>query len=156
MNWLPHVTVAAVIEKSGKFLMVEETSNNQRVFNQPAGHLDQGETLLEAVSRETLEETAWHFTANYLVGVYLWTSQHNDITYVRFCFAGELGGHEPARALDEAIHTTHWLSDTELRNRRDQLRSPMVLQCIDDYLAGTRLPLDSVTHLLTSRDSHGN
>ena len=149
MNWLPHVTVAAVIENNGKFLMVEETSNRQRVLNQPAGHLDEGETLLEAVTRETLEETAWHFTADYLVGVYLWTGQHNEITYVRFCYAGQVTAHEPDRNLDDGIHAARWLSRTELNTLSGQLRSPMVMQCIDDYLAGKRLPLNSVMHLLT-------
>ncbi len=148
MNWLPHVTVAAVIEQNGKFLMVEETSNSQLVFNQPAGHLDEGETLLEAVSRETLEETAWHFTADYLVGVYLWTGEHNGVTYIRFCYAGQVGAHEPDRVLDDGIHAAHWLSRDELSAKADQLRSPMVLLCIDDYLSGKRLPLDCVTHLL--------
>ena len=148
MNWHPHVTVAAVIEKNGKFLMVEDTSNTQRVFNQPAGHLDEGETLLEAVSRETLEETAWHFTPDYLVGIYFWTGQHNGITYVRFCYAGQVSTHDPERVLDDGIHAAHWLSRDELSSQSDRLRSPMVLQCIDDYLAGKRLPLDSVTHLL--------
>jgi len=152
MNWLPHVTVAAVIEQNGKFLMVEETSNGQLVFNQPAGHLDEGETLLQAVARETLEEAAWHFTADYLVGVYLWTGQHNGITYVRFCFAGQVTGHEPDRELDTGIHATHWLSRTELNAKSDQLRSPMVIKCIDDYLAGKRMPLDSLTHLLPTDD----
>ncbi len=153
MNWLPHVTVAAIAEHNGKFLMVEETSNGQRVFNQPAGHLDEGETLLQAVSRETLEETAWHFTAEYLVGVYFWTGQHNGVTYVRFCYAGAVSTHEPGRELDHGIHATHWLSRNELQADPERLRSPMVMRCIDDYLTGKRLPLDSVTHLIPSMES---
>jgi len=119
--------------------VVEETQNGTAVINQPAGHLDQGESLLDAVVRETLEETAWHFTPEALTGIYRWVHPHKDRTYLRFCFCGQVHDHSPERALDEGIIAAHWLSRKEMLKR--PLRSPMVLRGVDDYLAGQRAPL---------------
>lgn len=137
-----HITVAAVIEREGRFLLVEEHSGGRIVFNQPAGHLEQGETLLEAVSRETLEETAWRFQPTALSGIYQWTSPENHNTYLRFCFTGVCDGHDPHQSLDTGIIRTWWLTPDDIMACMKQHRSPLVLRCIDDYRAGKRYPLE--------------
>ena len=138
--WRPSVTVAAVIERDGKFLFVEEMQDGRRVLNQPAGHLDPDETLIAACAREVLEETAHRFTPTALVGIYRWHYQPADVTFLRFCFSGEVVGVENS-PLDKEILDLHWLSFHELKARAGQHRSPLVQQCVDDYLAGCNFPL---------------
>jgi 8-oxo-dGTP pyrophosphatase MutT (NUDIX family) len=150
MVWKPDVTVAAVAERDGKFLFVEERASGRVVINQPAGHLEDGETFLEAVVRETLEETAWQFAPTALLGVYVWRPEHQSRTFLRVAFAGELRDHDPARPLDHGILRTRWLSRDELLAPRLRLRSPLVTQCVDDYLAGARYPLELLTHLISA------
>jgi 8-oxo-dGTP pyrophosphatase MutT (NUDIX family) len=140
--WKPNVTVAALIEREGRFLLVEEETDDGLRFNQPAGHLDEGESLLAACTRETLEETAWGFTPTALVGIYQWPRPHGDTTYLRFAFSGELGAHEECRALDVGIQRAVWMTPDEIRATADRHRSPLVGQCVSDYLAGRRFPLD--------------
>jgi len=140
--WRPSVTVAAVIERDGKFLFVEEIADGRRVLNQPAGHLDPGESLLEACVRETLEETAHSLEPSALVGIYRWRHEPSDTTFLRFAFAGRTTGHDPARKLDKEIVATHWLTAEELAARRAMHRSPLVARGVADYLAGARFPLD--------------
>lgn len=147
MIWKPHVTVAALVEREGRFLMVEEEVDGAIVYNQPAGHLEQGESLTEAVIRETLEETGWHFLPTALVSIYRWMKPADGGTYLRFCFAGQCERHDPARPLDTGILRAVWMTPDELRQIAPQLRSPMVLRCIDDYLAGHRHPLDLLADL---------
>lgn len=147
MSDKPHITVAAVVENAGRFLVVEEEADGRVVYNQPAGHLDDGETLLQAVVRETLEETGWHFAPQAMVGVYRWRSPVNGVTYVRVCFSGVCLKHEAGRTLDSGILRVLWLSRGELSALGNQLRSPMVLRCIDDYRAGKRYPLSLLTEL---------
>jgi 8-oxo-dGTP pyrophosphatase MutT (NUDIX family) len=142
MVWKPSATVAAVIERDGKFLFVEETFEGRLVLNQPAGHLDPGESLEHAVVREVMEETAHDFTPACLVGVYRWFYKPKDVTYLRFCFAGPAGKHHLDRKLDKEIVALHWLSLQELMGRKSAHRSPLVLKCVEDYLAGRRYPLD--------------
>ena len=146
MIWKPHVTVAAVIERDGFFLLVEETTDDGILFNQPAGHLDAGESLLAACARETLEETAYHFTPEHLIGVYQWHQPGRERTYLRFAYTGSLTGHEPERALDEGILRAVWQTPDEIRALQARHRSPLVLRCMEDYLAGKRYPLELVTH----------
>ena len=142
------VTVAAIIERGGKFLMVEERAANfELVLNQPAGHLEQGESLLAAVTRETLEETGQRFEPEHVVGFYLWHSRDAATTYLRVAFCGPVEPSADVAALDEAVVAVHWLTRAQLISRARQLRSPMVLRCIDDYLAGQRYPLDCLTYL---------
>jgi 8-oxo-dGTP pyrophosphatase MutT (NUDIX family) len=143
MVWKPDVTVAAVIERGGRFLLVEERIRGQLVLNQPAGHLEDGETLLNAVIRETLEETAWQFTPEALLGIYQWRSPRGHTT-MRFAFIGSVQGYDAARPLDAPIVTTHWLAREEIVQRSARLRTPLVLRCIEDFLAGRRLPLDAL------------
>lgn len=147
MIWKPHVTVAAIAERDGRFLLVEEEIEGRLVVNQPAGHLDPGESLIAAAVRETLEETAWHFVPQALVGIYRWVNPDNDATFVRFAFAGEVSDHEPERALDKEIHDVIWLGPDEIGACADRLRSPLVRRAIDDYLAGWRYPLDVLLDL---------
>ena len=146
MIWKPHVTVAAVLERGGKFLLVEEHTDDGIGFNQPAGHLECGESLTDAVIRETLEESAYHFVPTSLVGIYNWRNVAKDITYLRFVFTGEITGHEPERALDDGIIAARWLTVDEIRALAAQHRSPMIQRCIDDWQAGKRYPLELVTH----------
>ena len=150
MVWKPDVTVAAIAERDGQFLFVEERAGGRVVINQPAGHLEEGETFLEAVIRETLEETAWNFAPTAVVGVYVWRPEHQSRTFLRVAFAGELGAHDPARPLDRGILRTRWLARQDLANPRIRLRSPLVTQCVDDYLAGARYPLSLISHLIAS------
>ena len=146
-RWKPSVTVAAVIERDGRYLLVEEHTPEGLRLNNPAGHLDPGESPLQAVVRETLEETAHAFRPTALVGVYLARFQRaqEDITYLRFAFCGEAGAREPGRVLDHGIVRTVWLTPEELHATADRHRSPLVLRCIEDHRAGRRHPLDLVT-----------
>jgi len=142
MIWKPNVVVAAIVEREGKFLLVEEEAEGQLVLNQPAGHLDEGESLLDAVVRETLEETAWRFQPQALLGVYRWPHPTKGITYLRFAFTGYVTHHEESRALDHDIVRTLWLSPEEIRAERARHRSPQVERCLNDYLAGQCYPLE--------------
>lgn len=146
MVWKPNVTVAAVIERDGKFLLVEENTGDGLLFNQPAGHLEANESLIQAVARETLEETAHHFKPEYLIGIYRWHHPRKDIVYLRFAFGGSITGHEPDRPLDQGIVRATWLASEELRSATNRHRSPLVLQCVEDHLAGKHYPLDLLTH----------
>ena len=149
--WKPNVTVAAVIERDGKLLLVEEEVDDGRGgveirYNQPAGHLDEDESLLAACARETLEETAWQFVPRQLIGIYQWRRPAGDITYLRFAYCGDLGAFDAQRKLDDGIVRALWLTPAEIEARRERHRSPLVMQCIADYLAGRRFPLDLVRH----------
>jgi 8-oxo-dGTP pyrophosphatase MutT (NUDIX family) len=153
-RWRPSATVAAVIEHEGKFLLVEEHTPEGLRLNNPAGHLDPGESPEQACARETLEETAYSFTPEALVGVYLSRFERppsaarpkgEDITYLRFAFCGKLGAFERGRRLDYGIVRTLWLSADEVRASADRHRSPLVVQCMEDYLAGKRYPLALLT-----------
>jgi len=142
MIWKPSATVAAVIERGGRFLFVEERIDGRLVLNQPAGHLDPGESLVAACRREVLEETAHDFEPRSLVGVYRWHYAAKDVTFLRFCFAGEAGAFHKDRKLDKEIVALHWLTLDELKARRSDHRSPLVQKCVEDHLAGARYPLD--------------
>ncbi|MGH8211174.1 MAG: NUDIX hydrolase [Steroidobacteraceae bacterium] len=143
----PEITVAAVTETDGRFLVVEERINRRLVFNQPAGHVEQGETLLAAVVREVREETAWGFRPQALIGVYVWRNPTSGRSTMRFTFTGTVMDHDAKQPLDRGIMGTHWLSRKDLMEREPHLRSPLVLRCVEDYLDGTRLPLDPVAKL---------
>lgn len=143
----PDITVAALAERQGRFLLVEERIARRLVFNQPAGHVERGETLLEAVARETREETAWRFTSEAFLGAYLWRHPGTGRASLRFAFIGSVTDHDAQQPLDHGILRTHWLSRGQLLEREARLRSPLVLRCIDDYLAGQRQPLAQVGHL---------
>ncbi|MDH5539566.1 MAG: NUDIX hydrolase [Rhizobacter sp.] len=150
-RWKPSVTVAAIIERQGRYLLVEEKTPEGLKLNNPAGHLDPGESPQQGVVREALEETARVFSPDRLVGVYLARLQRpasgEDITYLRLAFGGTVGDAEPGRALDEPIVRTLWMSLDEVRASRARHRSPLVLQCIEDFDAGRRYPLELVqTH----------
>jgi 8-oxo-dGTP pyrophosphatase MutT (NUDIX family) len=147
MGRRPDVTVAAIAETDGRFLVVEERINRRLLFNQPAGHVEPGETLLAAVVREAREETAWRFEPQALLGVYLWRNPTNRREVLRFAFTGRVSDHDPAQRLDRCIVATHWLTRQELETRQPRLRSPMVLRCVHDYLAGQRSPLDGIAQL---------
>ena len=142
--WKPNVTVAAVVGRDGRFLLVEEETSRGPLFNQPAGHLDQGESLVAAVVRETLEETAYQFRPSALLGIYQYREPASGVTYLRFAFLGEITGHDPARALDEGIIRAVWMTPAEIRASHGRHRSPLVMQCVDDCIAGSRYPLDSL------------
>jgi 8-oxo-dGTP pyrophosphatase MutT (NUDIX family) len=142
MIWKPNVTVAAVIERDGKFLLVEEETAQGVRFNQPAGHLEADESILDAVTREVLEESAYQFVPQHLLGIYRWHSAESDTTYLRFAFTGTIAGHEADRPLDEGILRAIWLTPDEIRSTQALHRSPLVLRCVDDYLGRKRYPLD--------------
>ena len=154
-RWKPSATVAAIIENNGKFLLVEEHTPEGLRLNNPAGHLDPGESPADGCARETLEETAYRFAPSALVGIYLSRfqrppgtahgSEAQDITFLRFAFCGTLGTFEPGRALDAGIVRTLWLSPEEVRASAARHRSPLVVQCMEDYLNGKRYPLDLIT-----------
>ncbi len=145
--WKPNVTVAAIVERDGRFLLVEEKTDDGLMLNQPAGHLEANESLVEGAARETLEETAFEFTPEHLVGVYRWQHPDRNLTYLRFAFAGRLGTHHPERALDTGIVRALWLTAAEVRASRGRHRSPLVVRCIEDYQRGARAPLDLLVHL---------
>jgi 8-oxo-dGTP pyrophosphatase MutT (NUDIX family) len=139
--WKPSVTVAAVIERGGKFLLIQERISGGLVLNQPAGHLDPGESLAAACRREAMEETAHHFEPTALVGIYRWRDPRRDFTFLRFAFRGNVGAAED-RPLDKEIVGVRWLTPEEIRQRKAEHRSPLVQQCVDDFLAGRSFPLD--------------
>lgn len=145
--WRPDVTVATVVEREGHFLFVEERVRGELVLNQPAGHLEDRETLIEAAVRETREETAWRFHPEALVGTYLWRNPLNGRSFLRFAFCGTVDDHHPQQALDTGIARPLWLSPAELEAQPARLRSPLVMRCIEDFLQGRRQPLDSVSAL---------
>ncbi|MFT4191361.1 MAG: NUDIX hydrolase [Comamonas sp.] len=150
-RWKPNTTVAAVIERDGRFLLVEEDTADGLRLNNPAGHLDPGEAPETACAREVLEETKHRFVPTALVGIYLSrfvkTNTGEDVTYVRFAYTGELGEQVPGAEFDEGIVRTVWMSYDEVLASRDRHRSPLLLACIDDYRAGRRYPLELVaTH----------
>lgn len=139
--WRPHVVAATVVERDGRFLFVEESIAGRTVINQPAGHLDPGESLAVAAARETLEETAWTVRIEHLIGIYLLATEIPGKTFLRFCFAGTALHHDPTLELDKEIIAAHWWTREEAAARGAQLRSPLVLRAVDDYLAGERHPL---------------
>lgn len=140
-NNRPHITVAAIVEQEERFLLVEEHTVDGIRLNQPAGHLEAGETLVEACVRETLEETAHHVTVNSLVGIYQWARPDDTIAYLRFVFACTDNGEEAGRPLDDGIIRAQWVTHEDMQANPERLRSPMVAQCVEDYLAGRRFPL---------------
>jgi 8-oxo-dGTP pyrophosphatase MutT (NUDIX family) len=152
MIWKPHVTVAAIAERDDTFLIVEETVDGQRVYNQPAGHLDSGETLIEAVIRETWEETGWTFLPEALVGVQLWRHPVHSESFLRFAFCGTCMMQQSSNPPDNEIEAVHWLSREELAQDPSMLRSPLVLRSIDDYLEGRRYGLDILEHVISETD----
>jgi 8-oxo-dGTP pyrophosphatase MutT (NUDIX family) len=143
-RWTPRVVVAAIIEQAGRYLLVEERTPEGLRLNNPAGHLEPGESLLQAVVREVAEETARRFEPQALLGVYLLprSAPHGDVTFLRFAFVGGVGEPEPGRALDDPVERTLWLTADELRAQAHRHRSPLVMRCIDDHLAGRRYGLD--------------
>ncbi len=146
MIWKPNVTVAAVIEQDGKFLLVEEHTSQGLLLNQPAGHLEANESLLHAVVRETREESAYDFEPQHLVGVYRWHAEKSDTTYLRFAYSGRILAHHAGQELDVGIVRTLWLTLDEIRASVPRHRSPLILRCVEDYLAGKRYPLELITH----------
>lgn len=158
MTWTPHVTVAAIAERDQRFLVVEEKVQGRLVVNNPAGHLESGESFTDAVRRETLEETGWEFEPDAITGIYLWTSPVLQTTFLRIAFYGHCNRQHKERPLDTGIVGPQWMTRAELARPTVQLRSPLVLRCIDDYLAGRRFPLDllaclnpAINHLTAAR-----
>jgi ADP-ribose pyrophosphatase YjhB (NUDIX family) len=143
--WAPHVTVAAIIHREGKFLLVEENvpdkdnTTAKKVINQPAGHLENNESLFDAVVRETLEETRWEFNPSYISGIYRWIHDNGE-TYLRICFVGDAVKEHKELKLDTGIERAIWLTENEIREHSN-LRSPLVIKSIEDYLAGQKFPL---------------
>jgi len=146
MIWKPHVTVAAVLEQEGKFLLVEEHTSQGLLFNQPAGHLEPNESLIAGVAREVLEESAREFVPEYLIGIYRWHSVAAETTYLRFAFGGRVIAYHPERPLDTGIVQAIWMSPDEIRATQSRHRSPLILRCVEDYLVGKRYPLEILTH----------
>ena len=142
MTWAPHVTVAAVVEQEDRFLLVYEEAEGQRVYNQPAGHLEPGESLIDAAVRETLEETRWRVKPKALIGIDLYLAPANGVTYLRHTFAAQALNECPEQPLDEGIIEPRWLTREELLARRAQWRSPLVIKAVDDFLSGNRYPLE--------------
>jgi len=147
VGWNPEVTVAAVVERDHRFLVVEERISGRFVLNQPAGHLEDGESLVEAAVRETREETAWRFHPEALVGTYLWRSPVDGRSFLRFAFCGTVDDHRADQPLDTGIVRALWMSHEQLLAQPARLRSPMVLRCVQDYLLGKRQALDTVACL---------
>lgn len=144
INWPPHLTVACIVERDNKFLIVEEIANDMVVYNQPAGHLDPGETMQQAAIRETYEETGWHIEPTHVLGFSRYLSPYNHNIYYRTTFIGSAISHDPHAKLDEGIIRALWLSLDELRAEPGKLRSPLVLKNIEQYLAGQRYPLSLI------------
>ncbi len=147
MTWRPDLTVAAVVRRDERFLIVEERIKGSLVLNQPAGHVEDGESIIEAAVRETLEETAWHLRPQHLLGLYLWRNPSNGTSILRIAVTGEVTRHEPTRTLDRGIVAAHWMTRAELIDRPTRLRSPLVLRCIDDFVGGQRHDLGALNYL---------
>ena len=143
----PVTTVATIVERNGSFLLVEEETKSGVRINQPAGHLEAGESLVAAAIRETLEETGYHVRPTSLVGIYRWQAPVTGATFIRFAFAADIVSHDAHRALDDGILRAFWLSYDDLTASCDRHRSPLVLRCVDDFRAGLKRPLDVVTEL---------
>ena len=141
------MTVAAIVENEARFLLVQERISGKSVYNQPAGHLENGETLLDAVIRETYEESAWTFEPQAIIGIYQWRHPDREKTFIRVTFSGRGVHHDPDSELDADIERTLWLTAEQIRNRPDKLRSPMVLRSVEDYLAGARYPLSLLSSI---------
>lgn len=146
-QWKPNVTVAAVIEQGGRFLLVEEDTRSGIRYNQPAGHLEDGESLLDAVIRETLEESACDFTPQALLGIYQYAHPDDGVTYLRFAFTGTVSAPRPGYRLDAGIRRALWMTAAEIRACTDRHRSPLLQRCVDDHLAGQRYPLQAIHHV---------
>ena len=146
MIWKPNVTVAAVVEKDGKYLLVEEQTSSGILFNQPAGHLEPEESIIHAAIRETLEETAYTFAPQSVLGIYHWHSRVENTTFIRFAFSGSVVHHDPRRPLDTGIVRAGWFGLDEIRQMVYCHRSPLVMRCIEDDQAGKRYPLDILAH----------
>lgn len=148
MIWKPNVTVAAVIQKEGKYLLVEEeqSAGPDSVFNQPAGHLEPGETIIQGAIRETLEETGYTFVPQYLIGIYYWHFCAKNTTFLRFAFTGQISDYDSNRPLDTGIIKAEWYTVGQIQKLMHRHRSPLVMQCIQDDLAGKRYPLELLTH----------
>ena len=145
-DWQPHIVVAAIVERDGRYLVVEEFINGELRLNQPAGHWERGETLIEGMLRETLEESGWDVEPVSFLGVYAWQPRDLPYPFVRFAFVARALRHHPERKLDEGIVRALWLTPEELQARRAELRSDSVLRCIEDHRAGRSYPLDLITH----------
>jgi len=143
----PAVTVATIVERDGRFLLVEEETRFGRKLNQPAGHLESGETIPDGAVRETLEETGWRVRPTQLVGIYTWADAGNGLTFVRFAYAAHAEAHDSDRPLDDGIVRALWLTYEELAARRAEHRSPLVLRCVEDYRAGQRWSGAIITEL---------
>lgn len=146
-RWTAHITVAAIVEENGKFLLIEEETDRGNRFNQPAGHLEDNESLLEAVIRETQEESAYRFTPTALLGIYHWKHEHNNSTYLRFAYIGSVSDHQPDQPLDSGIIRSVWMTIDEMRANPMLMRSPQVITCCEDYLKGQSFPLEAILHL---------
>lgn len=150
-RWRPRVTVACVVADGDRYLMVEEEVRGHLAYNQPAGHLDDGESLAVAAVRETLEETGWTVELQHLIGMHQWRSPEHGETVLRFSFAARAISHDPLRPLDTGIHRALWLTRSEIAALGDRLRSPLVLMSIDAWLGGQRLPLDTLQYVPDNR-----
>jgi 8-oxo-dGTP pyrophosphatase MutT (NUDIX family) len=148
MSLRPDLTVAAIVERDGQFLLVEERVGTRMVFNQPAGHVERGEELITAVVRETLEETAWRFKPESLVGVYFWDQPDKQRSFMRFAFTGTVTDHDASRRLDRGIERAVWMTHDQIIARTSRLRSPMVMKCIEDYVSGQRYPLELIREFI--------
>ena len=144
--WKPHVTVASVLEQDGRFLLVEEETDDGVLLNQPAGHLEAHESIVQGAVRETLEESAYRFEPDAIVGIYRWAHPQRDTVYLRFAFTGAITGHDTGRSLDTGILRAVWMTPDEIRGSTARHRSPLVLRCVEDHLAGRRFPMDLLTH----------
>lgn len=147
MTWRPDLTVAAVAQRDGQYLIVEERIQGALVLNQPAGHVEDGESILDAAVRETLEETAWHFRPEHLLGVYLWRNPATGGSVLRVAIVGSAIHHDSTRRLDHGIVAAHWITRAQLLSQPSRLRSPLVMRCIDDHLAGVRHDLAALSYL---------
>ena len=147
----PALTVATIVERDGRYLLVEEETRAGRKLNQPAGHLESGAALPAAAVRETLEETAWSVVPTSLVGIYRWEAADNGATFVRFTYCADARAHDPHRVLDAGIVQAVWLTYEEIVARRRDHRSPLVQICVDDYRAGARWPIEFVREVAVQR-----
>ncbi len=149
MVWTPHGTVATIIEKDGKFLLVKElASSGKEVFNQPAGHIEADESVFDAAIRETLEESGYTVSLDNFVGFYIYKAPSNNVTYHRYCFSASIESYDPTAELDKGIIEACWLTLEEIRSQPEKMRSPLILKCIEDYIERQHMPLDIIYELI--------